>query len=90
MTGARKVKASRPGLPEYARRVMAVRQQRGWTQKQLAIELDVRANTISNWERGVSGPRPAEEKLLKLLLTGHNSRSFGVTDEDCNGLISSC
>lgn len=39
-------------------------QARGWTQKDLAVELDVTAQAVTNWMKGVDFPRP--DKLLKL------------------------
>ena len=39
-------------------------QARGWTQKDLAREVDVTAQAVTNWMKGVDFPRP--NKLLKL------------------------
>jgi transcriptional regulator with XRE-family HTH domain len=42
-------------------------QLRGWSQKDLAAELDVTAQAVTNWVKGVDFPRP--DKLLKLATT---------------------
>jgi len=42
-------------------------QARGWTQKNLATELDVTAQAVTNWMKGADFPRP--DKLLKLATT---------------------
>ncbi len=42
-------------------------QARGWTQKDLASELEVTAQAVTNWIKGVDFPRP--DKLLKLATT---------------------
>lgn len=39
-------------------------QARGWTQKDLATELEVTAQAVTNWMKGADFPRP--DKLLKL------------------------
>jgi len=42
-------------------------QARGWTQKNLAAELDVTGQAVTNWMKGADFPRP--DKLLKLATT---------------------
>jgi len=42
-------------------------QARGWTQRNLATELDVTAQAVTNWMKGADFPRP--DKLLKLATT---------------------
>lgn len=42
-------------------------QARGWTQKDLAAELDVTAQAVTNWMKGADFPRP--DKLLKMATT---------------------
>jgi transcriptional regulator with XRE-family HTH domain len=42
-------------------------QARGWTQKDLAREIEVTAQAVTNWMRGADFPRP--DKLLKLATT---------------------
>ena len=41
--------------------------QRGWTQKDLADQLGVSAQSVTNWLKGKDFPRP--DKLLKLATT---------------------
>ena len=36
------------------KRIAPLRQQKGWTQKQLAVHLHVTDKAVSKWERGVS------------------------------------
>jgi transcriptional regulator with XRE-family HTH domain len=47
--------------------VKKVLQARGWTQKDLAREVDVTAQAVTNWLQGTDFPRP--NKLLKLATT---------------------
>jgi len=47
--------------------VRALREQLGLTQQELAGELNVRQQTISEWETGAYQPRGASEKLLSLV-----------------------
>lgn len=45
----------------------ALRGQLGLTQQQLADELNVRQQTVSEWETGTYQPRGASEKLLSMV-----------------------
>ena len=47
--------------------VRALREQLGLTQQELAGELNVRQQTISEWETGAYQPRGASEKLLSMV-----------------------
>jgi len=47
--------------------VRALREQLGLTQQELALELNVRQQTVSEWETGQYRPRGASEKLLSLV-----------------------
>ena len=47
--------------------VRALRFQTGWSQAQLAEELGVRQQTVSEWETGVYAPRRAMCKFLSLV-----------------------
>ncbi len=47
-----------------ASRIRALREQLGLTQQELAAELNVRQQTVSEWETGTYQPRGASEKLL--------------------------
>ena len=50
-----------------ARSVRALREQLGMTQQELARELNVRQQTVSEWETGQYRPRGASEKLLTMV-----------------------
>jgi DNA-binding transcriptional regulator YiaG len=47
--------------------VRALREQLGLTQEELARELNVRQQTVSEWETGMYRPRGASEKLLSIV-----------------------
>lgn len=51
----------------HSEKIKAALQARGWTQKDLAAELDVTGQAVTNWMKGVDFPRP--DKLLKLATT---------------------
>ncbi len=48
-------------------RVRALREQLRLTQQELAEELNVRQQTVSEWETGQYRPRGASERLLSLV-----------------------
>ena len=50
-----------------AQGVRALRQHLGLTQQELAEELNVRQQTVSEWETGQYRPRGASERLLTLV-----------------------
>lgn len=50
-----------------ANNVLALRQHLGMTQQELAEELNVRQQTVSEWETGQYRPRGASERLLGLI-----------------------
>jgi len=47
--------------------VRALRQHLGMTQQEMAQELNVRQQTVSEWETGQYRPRGASERLLSLV-----------------------
>lgn len=47
--------------------VKALREHLGMTQEQLADELNVRQQTVSEWETGQYRPRGASERLLNIV-----------------------
>jgi transcriptional regulator with XRE-family HTH domain len=57
-----------------AKTIRELRQERGWTQFELAVKLGVQPGTIANWERGRTLPRVTELKRLAQL--------FGVCMEE--------
>lgn len=50
-----------------ARRVRLLRARLGLTQRELADELGVRQQTVSEWETGAYQPRGASARLLRLV-----------------------
>ena len=50
-----------------ATRVRKLREELGMTQAELAGELNVRQQTVSEWETGAYAPRGASEKLLSMV-----------------------
>ena len=55
-------------LPPYARLLVAVRKQRGWSQAELARELCVHRNTVRRWMSGRVEPHPGWQARIRLLL----------------------
>ncbi|CAA9577535.1 MAG: hypothetical protein AVDCRST_MAG88-2963 [uncultured Thermomicrobiales bacterium] len=47
--------------------IRQLREERGWTQLQLAIQLGITPVTIYNWERGKSEPRVSQFRQLARL-----------------------
>jgi DNA-binding transcriptional regulator YiaG len=50
-----------------AGRVRSLREHLEMTQQELAEELNVRQQTVSEWETGIYAPRGASERLLSLI-----------------------
>jgi len=50
-----------------AERLLSLRRQLGLTQQQLAHELGVRQQTVSEWETGVYQPRGASARMLGIV-----------------------
>lgn len=48
-------------------RVRALRQHLGLTQEELAAQMGIRQQTVSEWERGVYQPRGASATLLSMV-----------------------
>lgn len=53
---------------ETGRRIRAARDARGWRQEDLATRMDVRAITVSRWERGRFLPEVADFRRLADIL----------------------
>jgi DNA-binding transcriptional regulator YiaG len=53
-----------------AHRVLALRKGLGLTQQELAEQLGVRQQTVSEWETGAYQPRGASARLLDLVAEG--------------------
>ena len=54
--------------------IRELREERGWTQLQLAVQLGVTPVTVYNWERGRSEPRVVQFRRL--------ARLFGVSMDE--------
>lgn len=50
-----------------AKRIRALREHMGMTQQQMADELEVRQQTISEWETGVHKPHRSTQKTLSMV-----------------------
>ena len=50
-----------------AESVRALRERLGLTQQQLAAELGVRQQTVSEWETGIYQPRGASARMLRIV-----------------------
>lgn len=61
--------------------IRQVREERGWTQLHLAIQLGVTPVTIYNWERGNSEPRVSQFRQLARLL-GVSMDELALTSEE--------
>jgi DNA-binding transcriptional regulator YiaG len=50
-----------------AKRIRALREHMGMTQQQMADELEVRQQTISEWETGIHRPHRSTQKTLSMV-----------------------
>jgi putative transcriptional regulator len=57
----------RPRQEWDARRIRALREFMGMTQQQMADELEVRQQTISEWETGIHRPHRSTQKTLSMV-----------------------
>lgn len=48
--------------------IRELREQRGWTQRELAAKLDVTVTTVSGWERRAYEPRASQLRRLAQVL----------------------
>jgi len=73
----------RPAEPWGAERLQALRRHLGLTQRQLADELGMRQQTVSEWETGVYQPRGASLRLLTMIAerTGFAYEAGGVSED---------
>ena len=55
-------------MKDFGGAVLAAREARGWTQRDLAIRVGVSQRAVSSWERGVSEPREATKRAVSELL----------------------
>jgi transcriptional regulator with XRE-family HTH domain len=54
--------------------IRELREERGWTQLEVAIKLGVTPLTIGNWERNVTEPRASQRRAL--------ARLYGVSMDE--------
>lgn len=59
-------------------KIKQLREEKNWSQKELAGKLDLRQSAVSAWEIGLNGPNPKQRKLLCEL--------FGITLNELYGL----
>ncbi len=69
-----------------AQRVRALRRHLGLSQAQMAQDLGVRQQTVSEWETGRHRPRGAAARLLSLVAERAGFR-YGQEDEDAAGRL---
>ena len=65
-------------VKSFGERLCQLRESKGWLQRDLAFRVGVKANTISNWEKGVS--RPNMDQICQLCQT------LSVTSDTLLGL----
>ena len=58
------------------RTIRELREERGWTQRDLAARLDVTVTSVSGWERRTGEPRASQLRRL--------ARLFGVSMDEIN------
>jgi len=63
----KRIRGSEPRQSWDAERLQALRRHLQLTQRQLADELGMRQQTISEWETGAYRPRGASARLLQLI-----------------------
>ena len=44
--------------------IRQLREERGWSQLEVAVRVGVEQSTVSEWERGVKTPRPRRQQAL--------------------------
>ena len=64
-------------------RIKEAREARGWTQEQLAAEMNTTQQTIQRWESGQTDPKSSAIKEISRLLGATVSFIMNVNDEDC-------
>lgn len=64
----------------FGERMAEVRESKGWLQRDVAARMGVKANTISNWEKGIS--RPNLDQLCQLceILSVTSDALLGLKD----------
>ena len=57
-----------PSMENIAEQLKALRQQRGWSQEDLARELGVSFSSVNRWENGKAKPSKLAQARIKQLL----------------------
>ncbi len=70
------------GTRALPKTIRQLREERGWTQLDLALQLGVDVSTVSRWERGLAVPRRRrQQRLADLFGMGVSEIAFGPVDE---------
>lgn len=56
-----------PSISNIAEQLKTLRQQRGWSQEDLACELGVCFSTVNRWENGKAKPSKLAQKSIQVL-----------------------
>ena len=62
----------------FGERLARLREDKGWLQRDLALRVCVKANTISNWEKGISRPNLDQLCLLCQALSVTSDTMLGL------------
>ena len=62
----------------FGERLARLREDKGWLQRDLAFRVSVKANTISNWEKGISRPNLDQLCLLCQALSVTSDTMLGL------------
>ena len=62
----------------FGERLARLREDKGWLQRDLAFRVSVKANTISNWEKGISRPNLDQLCLLCQALSVTSDTLLGL------------
>ncbi len=69
--GEREVAYGQPADDWNGEQIKALRQHMGLTQQEMANELAVRQQTISEWEKGLHHPHRSTRRMLKMIAEQH-------------------
>ena len=71
-----------PSMENIAEQLKALRQQRGWSQEDLARELGVSFSTVNRWENGKAKPsRLAGNQIARLFAKGNEASSQSISGQ---------
>lgn len=69
----------------WGKRIRALRQAAGYSQRTLSVALDVDQAVISRWERGITSPRDDRRLKLADILGVHPDELFSYSHDPTNG-----